>query len=79
MPGDKKFVVRPIPVLSVTGSFRATGDIAISGGGMYSTDGVTTSAEGHFFFVRNDVKFPAGPGHHHMKKRRDRNVWDDLL
>ena len=79
MAGDRKKVVRPVPVLSVAGSFRPSGEVVVACAGTFRPDDVVATVEGHLFLVRGDVKFPAGPGHHHMKRRNDRNVWHDIL
>ena len=79
MTSEKDKLVRPVPLLSVTGSFRPTGEAVASSGGVIRVDSLSLSVEGHVSFVRGGVTLPAWPGHHHMKRRRDKNAWDDLL
>lgn len=79
MPRKDVKVVRPIPILSIAGAFRPAGDGAVTGGDVVDISRVTQSVEGHLLIVRDDVVFPAAPGHHHMRRRSKDDIWRDLL
>ena len=78
MPRKDKNIVRPAPILSVSGTFTPIGGDSISDGWAIRPDQLSVSVEGSVVYLNEGVLYPVSPGDHHVKRRRDRD-WRDLL
>lgn len=74
----KKSFVTPVPILSVTGTFRPAGSDCISESRAVRTDNISFSIEGYVLFLNEKVLYPVSAGDQHIKRRCSRE-WRDLL